>query len=123
MCGLGTDLKAIYFPGDTVDIDEDYIKGVFPFAWSAMPGILQQNKDRSKDRNDVGGFDQAAVDNCELMPLGSKWLVIHVAQMQDKFPDHPVFWHAYFRAGPLDYRITSFTVETLVTHECSILYE
>jgi len=69
-----------------------------------MDMILKQNDERTKDRNDEGGFDKAAVDFCEMMQLGAKWLVQHVAMMQDKFPDHPVFWHPLFQAGLLNYR-------------------
>lgn len=103
LCGLGTDMDSIFYPADGVHIDEAYERGVFPGAWTVEATIMQQNRERSKDRNDVGGFDQAAIDNCKLMQIGSRWLIQHVAQMQDKFPDHPVFWHPYFRAGPLDY--------------------
>ena len=97
LCDLGTNLKAIFYPQDTVKISEDLAKTVFPFAWTELVKIEERNARAPKDISAPDGYDKAAVDFVEFMKQGAYWLIQHVAVMQDKFPDHPVFHHKTFK--------------------------
>ena len=48
-------MKQIFYPQDTVKIDDEYVKSIFPWAWEEMEKVKERNKRAPKDKNRPDG--------------------------------------------------------------------